>query len=231
MRVLMVEDEKYLALATRESLKKANYIVDLAYDGEEGLELATTGIYDLLIFDIMLPIKSGLDILKAIRAEGISTPVLLLTAKGEVEDRVKGLDLGADDYLAKPFHVKELLARLRALSRRPEVVQIEGLTFGDLTLNPTDLTLRSGQQEVTLTLKESQILGLLIQNGKRIVSKEWIIEKVWGWDSDATDNHVESHISLIRKKLTHVVSHVKVKAIRGAGYVLEDGGKSNETSL
>jgi len=226
MRILMVEDEKYLALATRESLKKANYIVDLAYDGEEGLDRASSGIYDLLIFDIMLPTRSGLDILETIRAEGISTPVLLLTAKGEVEDRVKGLDLGADDYLAKPFHVEELLARLRALSRRPEVVQIEGLTFGDLTLNQADLTLYSGQQEVTLTLKESQILGLLIQNGKRILSKEWIIEKVWGWDSDATDNHVESHISLIRKKLTRVASHVRVKAIRGAGYILEDGGNA-----
>lgn len=231
MRILMVEDEKYLALATQESLKKANYIVDLAYDGEEGLELATSGIYDLLIFDIMLPKMNGLDVLKHIRLEGINTPVLLLTAKGEVEDRVTGLDLGADDYLAKPFHVEELLARLRALGRRPEVVQSEGLTFSDLSLRPTDLTLFSDKKETTLTLKESQIFELLIQNKKRILSKEWIIEKVWGWESDATNNHVESHISLIRKKLAKVKSSVKIKAIRGAGYILEDGGKSDEISL
>ena len=223
MKILMIEDELFLALATQASLVKSNYAVDLAKDGEEGLDLARTGIYDLIILDIMLPKIDGLTILKTLRDEGINAPVILLTAKSEIEDKVKGLDLGADDYLAKPFHYDELLARLRALSRRPEILNDLISTYGDITLNNDKLNLKSGQLKTNLTLKEARILQLLINNSQRILTKDWIIEKAWDWESDAIGSHVESQISLIRKKLKMVNSAVKIKSIRGVGYILEEG--------
>lgn len=228
----MVEDEKYLAKAIAEILKKNYYTVDIAHDGELGLELALSGIYDIFIFDIMLPKRDGLSLLKAVRKQGIQTPVILLTARAEVEDKVLGLDLGADDYLPKPFHNAELLARLRALSRRQETLQIDGiLTFGDLKLSPHTLMLNGDHGEVKLTLKEAGILEMLIQNKNRILSKERMIEKIWGYDADVGDNHVEAHISLIRKKLGQIKSAVKIKTIRGAGYTLFEGDDLNESSF
>lgn len=219
----MVEDEKYLAKAVAEILKKNYYMIDLAHDGEYGLDLALSGIYDLFIFDIMLPKMDGLTLLENVRKAGINEPVILLTARGEIEDRVRGLDLGADDYLAKPFHNDELLARLRALSRRKEELQVDGsLTFGDLKLLPHLLNLNCGHEQMKMTLKETQILEMLIKNKNRVLSKEQMIEKIWGYDSEAEDNHVESHISLIRKKLTQMKSSVTIKTIRGAGYTLLD---------
>lgn len=219
----MVEDEKYLAKAVAEILKKNHYIVDLAHDGEYGLDLALSGIYDLFIFDIMLPKMDGLTILEKIRKAGIDEPVILLTARGEVEDRVRGLDLGADDYLPKPFHNDELLARLRALSRRKEELQVDGsLIFGDLKLFPHALSLSCDDNQVKMTLKETQVLEMLIKNKNKVLSKEQMIEKIWGYDSEAEDNHVEAHISLIRKKLTKINSSVAIKTIRGAGYTLLD---------
>ena len=221
MRVLFVEDEKYIAEAVEQVLKKNNFSVDLAFDGEYGLDCALSGIYDIIILDIMLPKMDGMQILKEIRAQGVKTPVLLLTARGQVEDKVQGLDYGADDYLAKPFHKDELLARLRALSRRgAELIPDGVLRYGKIELNPGTLVVVSGSASVNLTLKEAQILELLIRNHGLTLSKDTIIEKVWGYDSDADDRHVETHISLLRKKLTGLTKEVAIRTIRGAGYTL-----------
>lgn len=224
MRILLVEDEKYLALAVVESLKKNHYSVDLAHDGEYGLDCALSGIYDAIILDIMLPKRDGLSVLTELRENKIDTPVILLTARDTIEDKVKGLDLGADDYLPKPFHTEELLARLRALGRRKSELLNDGvLTFGDIGLIPHTLMLSCGDREAKLTLKESQLLEMLIKNTYAIVSKDMMIEKVWGYESDAEDSHVESHISLLRKKLSAVESHCSIRSIRGAGYTLTHG--------
>ena len=224
MRILMVEDEKYMARAVAEILKKNNYTVDLSHDGEDGLDNALSAIYDIIILDIMLPKKDGLTILKEIRSAGIDAPVILLTAKGQLEDKVKGLDYGADDYLAKPFHTDELLARLRALNRRkPEFHSGGVLSFNDLQLNPNTLSLSCGVRETKIKLKEAQILELLIANKKQVISKNTIIEKVWGYDTDAEDNHVEIHISRLRKALSQLNTAIIIRSIRGAGYTLAEG--------
>jgi len=224
MRILMVEDEKYTARAVAEILKKNHYAVDLAYDGEDGLDYALTDVYDIIILDIMLPKKDGLTILKEIRAAGIDAPVILLTAKGQIEDKVKGLDLGADDYLPKPYHTDELLARLRALNRRKPEFHSEGiLAFGDIQLSPHELMLACGERQLKLKLKEAQILELLMNHKSQIISKNTIIERVWGYDTEAEDNHVEIHISRLRRALADIQSHVEIRAVRGAGYTLKEG--------
>ncbi|EHL08453.1 putative response regulator ArlR [Desulfitobacterium hafniense DP7] len=224
MRILMIEDEKYMARAVAEVLKKNRYTVDLVHNGQFGLDCALSNIYDIIILDIMLPERDGLSILKEVRRNRIETPVILLTARGQLEDKVRGLDLGADDYLAKPFHTDELLARLRALGRRPPALLNEGaLSFADLQLLPHALMLKSNGQEIKLTLKEAQLLELLINHKNMIVSKDAIIEKIWGHDTDAADNHVEAHISLLRKKLSEIHSGSMIRTIRGAGYTLLAG--------
>lgn len=222
MRILMVEDEKYMAEAIAQVLKKNNYSVDLENDGEAGLDSGLSGIYDIIILDIMLPKMDGISILKELRKSGIEAPVILLTARGETEDKVRGLDSGADDYLAKPFHTDELLARLRALGRRKMELLKEGmLKFGDIELNPLTLKLHQGGKEIKLTLKEAQLLELLIKRKTMITSKNIIIEKLWGYDTDAEDNHVEIHVSLLRKKINQLESDVSICTIRGAGYVIK----------
>ncbi len=222
MRILIVEDELPLAEALTQILKKNNYTVDAVNDGESGLDNALSNIYDLIILDIMLPKMDGISILKNIRVEGLSTPVILLTARGEITDKVIGLDSGADDYLAKPFASEELLARIRALSRRKgEVLQDNSLKFGDLQLNPSTLKLTKGSKEIKLILKESQLLELLIMRKNLASSKELIIEKLWGFDSEVEHNHVEVYISFLRKKLTYLNSKVTINTVRGVGYILE----------
>lgn len=219
MRVLMVEDEKYMAKAVAEVLKKNHYTVDLAYDGAYGLDCAVTGIYDIVILDIMLPKRDGLSILKEMREMGMDVPVILLTARDQLSDKVKGLDLGADDYLAKPFHTDELLARLRALGRRRANLDVDGvLAFADVKLTPHTLMLACGAMEIKLTPKEAQVLEILIKNKNMVVSKETFIEKVWGYDTHAEDNSVETHISLLRKKLRKIRSNASIQTIRGLGY-------------
>jgi DNA-binding response OmpR family regulator len=221
----MIEDEKYIVRAVAEVLKKSHYTVDPAYDGEYGLECAMAEIYDAVILDIMLPKRDGLSVLREMRKQGIVTPVLLLTARGEVEDRVQGLNLGADDYLAKPFHTDELLARLRAICRRKGREDYDGLiSFADVKLSPHTLMLIYDGGEVKLTLKETQILEIFMNNVNRIVTKDAIIEKVWGYDADVEDNHVESHISLLRKKMSGAGVAARIRTIRGAGYTLISGG-------
>lgn len=222
MRILIVEDELHLAEALTQILRKNNYTVDAAHDGEVGLDNALSDIYDVIILDIMLPKIDGITILKEIRKEGLSTPVILLTAKGEISDKVIGLDSGADDYLAKPFATEELLARIRALSRRKgEVLSDNTLKFGDIELNTNSLKLSCDSKEMKITLKESELLDLLISRKNSATSKEIIIEKIWGFDSEVEHNHVEVYISFLRKKLTYLSSQVIINTVRGVGYILE----------
>jgi len=219
MKVLMVEDERDLADAVSAILQKNKFSVDNAYDGEYGLDCALTGIYDFIVLDIMLPKMDGLRVLKEMRKAGILTPVLMLTARGEIRDRVVGLDSGADDYLPKPFHVDELLARLRAIGRRKGELLVDGIIqIGPLSFDPLSLTLSNEGNEVSLTLKESQLLELLAAHKGSFVSKDRIIEKLWSYDADVQDSHVESQVSLLRKKLTAVGGGVAIKASRGVGY-------------
>jgi two-component system, OmpR family, response regulator ArlR len=222
MRILLVEDEIHLAEALAQILRKKNYIVDAVGDGSIGLDNALSSIYDIIILDIMLPGMDGISVLKSLRKEGISTPVILLTAKGEISDKVIGLDCGADDYLAKPFAAEELLARIRAaLRRRGEVLPDNNLMFGDIELNTSTLKLSTGSKEIRLILKESQLLELLILRKTFVTSKELVIEKLWGFDSDAEHNNVEVYISFLRKKLASLNSSVIISTVRGVGYLLE----------
>ena len=223
MRILVVEDEIHLAEALIQLLKKQNYTVDSVYDGEDGLDYAMSNIYDVVVLDLMLPKMDGLSIIKNMRKTGNDTPVIMLTAKGEVMDKVKGLDSGADDYLAKPFNTDELLARIRALGRRKgEVTTPTGLTFGDIELDTSALTLSCASKEINLTLKESELLEYLITNKSTVLSKDMIIEKLWGFDSEAEANHVEVYISFLRKKLKYLGSKTSIVTVRGVGYSLKE---------
>lgn len=222
MRILIVEDELPLAEALTQILKKKNYTVDAVNDGEAGLDNALSDIYDLILLDIMLPKMDGISILKNIREEGITTPVILLTAKGEISDKVAGLDSGADDYLPKPFATEELLARIRSVSRRKgEIIKDNTLKIGDIELNPSTLKLSKGSKDIKLILKESELLELLISRKNATSPKELIIEKLWGFDSDVDNNHVEVYISFLRKKLSYLDSKVVITTVRGVGYILE----------
>ncbi|NLM50156.1 MAG: response regulator transcription factor [Clostridiaceae bacterium] len=226
MRILLVEDEIYLSEALCQILKKNNYTVDAVFDGETGLDYAKSNIYDIIILDIMLPVIDGITVLRALRKEKINAPVLMLTAKGEVQDIITGLDMGADDYLTKPFDTGELLARLRALARRrgERLSNDESISFGDITLNTLNLTLFSGGKEVRLTLKESELLEYLILHKNGVATKDGIIEKLWGFDSGAEANHVEVYISFLRKKLNYLKSKTQIETIRGVGYILREEG-------
>lgn len=222
MRILIVEDEVHLAEALTQILKKQHYSVDAVHDGQSGLDNALSGIYDLLLLDIMLPEMDGITLLKTIREQGVSTPVIMLTAKGEVDDKIAGLDYGADDYIAKPFATGELLARIRAaLRRKGEVVPEDALRFGDIELNTSGLKLSCNGKELKLILKESELLELLILRKQAVTSKEQIIEKLWGFDSEAEHNNVEVYVSFLRKKLAFLNASVRISTIRGVGYVLE----------
>jgi len=225
MKILYVEDEKAIAEAVEQVLKDNKYNVDLAFDGEYGLDCGLSNIYDIIILDIMLPKMDGIKVLKELRRSNIKTPILLLTARGQIEDKVQGLDSGADDYLAKPFHMDELLARLRALGRRQAELANDGLMrHGNIALNPYTHIVSCTDQELQLTPKEAQILEMLIRNNGISVSKDTIITKIWGFDSEAEDNHVEIHISNLRKKLGQLQSGTLINTIRGEGYILQFRG-------
>ncbi|THF75264.1 response regulator transcription factor [Cohnella fermenti] len=222
MRILIAEDELHLAEALTQILRKNHYSVDAVHDGRSGLDYALSGIYDLILLDIMMPEMDGISVLKELRKSGDSTPVILLTAKGEIDDKIAGLDHGADDYVAKPFSTGELLARIRAAVRRKgEVVPDSTLKFGDIELNTASLKLAAGGKDVKLNLKESELLELLILRKQAVTSKEQIIEKLWGFDSEAEHNNVEVYVSFLRKKLSFLESNVRIGTIRGVGYVLE----------
>ncbi|MBQ3433246.1 response regulator transcription factor [Candidatus Saccharibacteria bacterium] len=216
MRILYVEDEKYLAEAVMHLLKKDKINVDWAEDGERGLELALKPNYDVIVLDIMLPKMSGLEILTTIRNRGIKTPVIMLSALNEVEDKIKGLEYGADDYLAKPFKTAELIARLRALVRRPALVDAQKLQYEDLELDLTNRTLNGAE----LTDKEAGILEMLMRTPESAITKEQILAHVWGLESEFEENYVEVYVSYVRKKLKGLKSNVQIKTIRNLGYKL-----------
>ena len=221
MKVLIVDDEKTLVNMIKEILSHDKIDCDAAYDGQEAINYATTGQYDLIVLDVMMPKRDGLEVLKEIRKNKVATPVLMLSAKSEVADKVSGLVSGADDYLTKPFAASELLARIKALSRRKNEYIGNMLVFGDLELDRDTFILRCKGSDIKLSATEYKILELLFQNPKRIVNKDKLIEKVWGWDNDADYNNVEVYISFLRKKLLALKSRTNIKAVRGAGYFLE----------
>lgn len=222
MRILLVEDEIELSDALKQILINNKYNVDAVYDGDDGLNYALTDIYDLIILDIMLPKINGLMVLKELRRSGVSTPIIMLTAKSQIEDKVVGLDLGADDYLTKPFAAEELLARIRALSRRKiNVIEENILVFSDIRLNLETYDLDVNGESIRLTLKEFEIIKYFIERPKCVVSKDDLITKLWGFDSEVEYNNIEVYISFIRKKLSFLKSKVSIVTIRGVGYRLE----------
>lgn len=222
MKLLLVEDEKRMAQALVELLRQENYEVDHCADGRSGLEAAESNLYDIMILDVMLPGMSGFEIIRRVRKKGIRTPVLMLTARAELEDKVMGLDSGADDYLTKPFMTKELLARLRALGRRNINSSDGTLTFGDISLDTgtSSLICNANGQSVRLSEKEYHILEYLIANQGRILTREQLAVKIWGFESEAEYNNVEVYMSFTRKKLTFVGAKTEIKAVRGIGYEL-----------
>ena len=223
MRILIVEDEVRLASTLKDLLEMNSYTADVCHDGETGLDNALTGIYDVMILDVMLPRLDGFTVLRRMRAAGNATPVLMLTARSEVADRVEGLDCGADYYLTKPFEPRELLACIRALTRRtPDLQKSDTLEFGDLTLDKSAFTLVCGSRSVRLSRKEFDLAELLMRNRGQILTKETLLLKIWGYESDAEDNNVEVYISFLRKKLEHLHSRVKIRTIRMVGYMLEE---------
>ena len=225
MRALIVEDDRALARTLGEMLKSAHFESDISYDGESGLDNGLSDTYDLIVLDIMLPKKDGFSIAKELRRAKIDTPILMLTARTETGDKVRGLDSGADYYLTKPFEMSELLACVRALTRRQGEVVMDELTFGDLTLNLSTCDLCYGDKKVRLGKKEFSIMRIFMTNGAAIVSKETLINKVWGFESDAEDNNVEVYISFLRKKLAFLKAPVQIVTLRKFGYRLEAAEK------
>lgn len=221
MNILIVEDETALAGAVEHILQKAGHTTDWVSDGQAALDYIRGFSYDLVLLDIMLPRLDGLSVLRQIRSEGISTPVLMLTARATVPDKVTGLNAGADDYLTKPFDPEELLARVGAMTRRKGTVVLDQLTYGDLTLDLNTVSLRCGKKDVQLSPKEFQIARLLLSDPQMTFSKELLITRGWGLDSEATDNNVEAYISFLRKKLRYLGSKVGIKNLQKIGYRLE----------
>ena len=223
MRVLIVEDEVRLAATLQDLMEMNGYNADVCHDGEAGLDNALTGIYDIMILDVMLPKMDGFTVLKRLRGAGSATPVLMLTARDQLNDRVEGLDCGAVYYLTKPFEPQELLACVRALVRRqPELRNTEELTYADLRLEKNTFTLSCEARSVRLSRKEFDMMELLMLNRELVITKETLLLKIWGYESDAEDNNVEVYISFLRKKLDHLHSRVKIRTIRMVGYCLAD---------
>lgn len=222
MKVLIVEDEIRLADTLSQIMTENKYMADAVNDGKVGFDYAMSGMYDIIVLDVMLPEMNGFEVVKLLRKNKISTPVILLTAKDEVADKINGLDRGADDYLTKPFVPEELLARIRALTRRQGEVIMNEISFADLTLNLSTFMLQKDSKSIHLGLKEFEVMRLLITNPLVIVSKEDMISKIWGVESEAEDNNVEVYISFLRKKLLYLGSKVNITTQRKIGYFLEE---------
>lgn len=221
MQILIVEDEKRLADALYQILLEQKYMADVVYNGIDALEYGLSGIYDLIILDIMIPYKDGFEVTYELRKNKIDTPILMLTAKDTVPDKVTGLNKGADDYMTKPFAPEELIARIKALTRRKGEVVLDKTSFDDFNFNASSNTLSKGTKSVHLNYKEAEILKLLLSKPDVIVSKDEIITKVWGYDSDAGSNNVEAYISFLRRKLNFINSDTEIKSIKKMGYRLE----------
>ena len=226
MRILVVEDEKYLSDAICKLLKQEHFTAEAVYNGPDGLDYAMTDQYDAIILDVMLPGLDGFSVLKKLRNEKVNTPVLMLTARGDLEDRVKGLETGADYYLAKPFEKEELIAILRAITRRKDETVLQQLAFADIALSEKSGSLEctATGESVKLGAKEYQIMEMFLRNTGQILPKETLTERIWGLDSEAEYNNIEVYVSFLRKKLLFVGSRVKIKTTRGLGYSLEDEG-------
>lgn len=222
MRLLLCEDEKALSDALVAILRHNNYSVDAVYNGTDAVEYIKSGIYDGVVLDIMMPGLDGIGVLRSVRAAGVETPIMILTAKGDVEDKIMGLDSGADDYLTKPFDAGELLARIRAMTRRKSALCDNILTLGDIRLDRLSFELIGSKGRVSLTAKEYQIMEILMQNKGRLISAELLMEKIWGYDSDTDINVVWTYISYLRKKLGALGSTVTIRAVRGIGYLIEE---------
>ena len=220
MKILIVEDEVLLANSLKTLLEKKGFTVEVAYDGETGKDYAETGVYDLLILDVMMPKLNGYDLARQVRAERCATPILMLTAKGELEDRIEGLNAGADYYLTKPFDTRELLACINALLRR-QGDQVNELRFGNTALDLASGMLVCGVERVRLSAKEFDIMRFLLQSKGNNLSKEVLLARVWGFDSNAVENHVEVYVGFLRKKLASIGSNVRIEAVRRLGYHLE----------
>lgn len=223
MKILIIEDEYNLADAISSMLKSKKYSVEIKTDGEEGLEEALTDIYDLIILDVMLPHKNGFEILKELREEKVSAKILMLTAKSTIDDKMIGFNNGADDYLTKPFHMEELMARVNVQLRKNNNMSNDILELGDITLNikSMELSNKNEDHKVKIIGKEFQLIELLMNNANRVMEKEQLFVKIWGYDTECDINTLEAYISFIRKKLKLVKSKINIKAIRNVGYVLE----------
>ena len=222
MKILIIEDEYSLADAISETLKKENFMTNIITDGEEGENEALTGIYDLILLDIMLPNKDGFKILDSLQKAKIETPVIILTAKSEIYDKLNGLENGADDYITKPFHIKELVARIKVvLKRKTDVNDLSIIKYEDLSLNLRNGKISCRNNEITINGKELELLEILMINKNQAVSREILADKIWGYNSDAEYNNVEVYISFLRKKLKLLKSKVEIKTVRGIGYILE----------
>lgn len=220
MKVLVIEDEKLLANSIKDLLETKGFEVETVYDGESGTEYAELGIYDLLILDVMMPKMNGYQVARTVRIKRCSTPILMLTAKSELEDRIEGLNAGADYYLTKPFDSRELLACINALLRR-QGNEVDEMTYGNTALDLASGMLICGGKNVRLSAKEFDIMRLLLQSRERNLSKESILARVWGYDSNAVENHVEVYVGFLRKKLTSIGSNVRIETVRRLGYHLE----------
>lgn len=220
MKILIIEDEELLAQSLQTLLESKGFTVEIAYDGITGEEYAELGIYDLLILDVMLPGLNGYELARKVRAKRCGTPILMLTAKSALEDRIEGLNAGADYYLTKPFDTRELMACINALLRR-QGSQVDELAFGNTTLDLSSGTLICGSKGIRLSAKEFDVMRLLLQSPDRNLSKEMILAHVWGYDSNAVENHVEVYVGFLRKKLTSIGSNIRIVAIRRLGYHLE----------
>lgn len=220
MKILVIEDEKLLAQSIRAVLEQKGFTVETVYDGETGAQYAQLGIYDLLILDVMMPGMDGFQVAQALRASRCNTPILMLTARSGIDDRIQGLNAGADYYLTKPFDTRELLACVGALLRR-QGNQVDELTFGNTSLDLGSGQLLCGEKSVRLSAREFDVMRLLMQSGERILSKEIILARVWGYESNAVENHVEVYVGFLRKKLRSIGSNIRIEAIRRLGYHLE----------
>ena len=220
MKILIIEDEKLLADSLKALLEKKGFDVECVYDGESGAEYAETGVYDLLILDVMMPKMDGFEVARSVRAKRCGTPILMLTARSGLVDRIRGFNAGADYYLTKPFDTRELLACVNALLRR-QGGQVDELSLGNTALDLSSCTLICGENSVRLSAKEFDIMRFLLQSKDAVLSKEVILAKVWGYDSNAVENHVEVYVGFLRKKLAAIGSNVRIEAVRRLGYRLE----------
>lgn len=227
MRVLLVEDSVSLTEALESVFKREKFVVDIAHDGEEGVAYAETGVYDVIIMDVMMPVKSGVEATKELRAKKINTPIIMLTALSEESDKIAGLDCGADDYITKPFSVSELLARIRAVTRRKgDIIPDDGLSYGGVTLNLYTYMLSSGDKSIKLSKKEAEIMRYFFEKPSFVAQRDQIMSKVWGFDSEFESNNLEVFISFLRKKLRFLDARFTIMPVRGVGYRLSEPEKA-----